>query len=126
MKILMVKRLESSFPAFLLTLDRFIRSHERVIAEFRKGNVYISKKHINKIFDLLEGDNQEGIEQLLAEDKAERLIAKDFSPDFIQHLERDLKILRTVRKLWDKIHRDPKWEAFRDILHSHPSQRKTN
>ena len=48
MKILMVKRLESSFHAFRLTLERFIHSYERVIAEFQKGNVYISKKHINK------------------------------------------------------------------------------
>ena len=49
MKILMVKRLESSFHAFRLTLDRFIHSYERVIDEFEKGNVYISKKHIHKI-----------------------------------------------------------------------------
>ena len=51
MKILMVKRLESSFHAFRLTLDRFIHSYERVIEEFQKGHVYISKKHINKIFE---------------------------------------------------------------------------
>jgi hypothetical protein len=62
MKILMVKRLESSFHAFRLSIDRFIHSYDRMIAEFRKGNVYISKKYINKIFDLLEQDNQEPIE----------------------------------------------------------------
>jgi SNF2 domain-containing protein len=33
MKILLIKRLESSFHAFRLTLDRFIRSYDRVIAE---------------------------------------------------------------------------------------------
>lgn len=32
MKILMVKRLESSFHAFRLTLDRFARSYERMYA----------------------------------------------------------------------------------------------
>ena len=50
---------------------------ERMIAEFRKGNVYISKKYINKIFDLLEQDDEGPIERLLAEDKAERLDAKE-------------------------------------------------
>lgn len=124
MKILIVKRLESSFHAFRLTLERFIYSYERMIAEFRKGNVYISKKHINKIFDLLENDNQQAIEQLLAEDKAERLMAKDFSPEFMKDMERDLKILRNVSKLWTKIHRDPKWEAFRDILRSQSKLKK--
>ena len=75
MKILLVKRLESSFHAFRLTLGRFIRSYERVITEFQKGHVYISKKHIGKIFDLLEADDDEGIERLLEAEKAERLDA---------------------------------------------------
>ena len=38
MKILAVKRLESSFTAFLSTLNRFIQTYERVIAEFHKGH----------------------------------------------------------------------------------------
>ena len=86
MKILLVKRLESSFHAFRLTLGRFIRSYERVITEFQKGHVYISKKHINKIFDLLESDDDEGIERLLEAEKAERLDANDFDPNFIKLL----------------------------------------
>src|SRR6267143_1033156 len=75
MKILLLKRLESSFRAFRLTVGRFIRSYERVITEFQKGQVYISKKHINKVFDLLEADDDEGIDRLLEAEKAERLDA---------------------------------------------------
>jgi ERCC4-related helicase len=124
MKILMVKRLESSFHAFRLTLDRFLHSYDRVIVEFHKGNVYISKKHINKIFELLEDDSQDAIENLLAEDKAERLSAKDFSPDFIRDLEADCKTLKHIQKLWGTVHRDPKWESFRDILTREPKLKK--
>ena len=120
MKILTVKRLESSFTAFLSTLGRFIHTYERVIAEFHKGQVFISKKHIGKIFELLESDNQDGIERLLDEDKAERLSAKDFTPDFIADLENDLKTLKTVSNQWKKITRDPKWESFRAILKKTP------
>ena len=116
MKILMVKRLESSFHAFRLTLDRFIHSYERVIGEFHKGHVYISKKHINKVFELLDEDCQDAIETLLAEDKAERLDAKDFTPEFIKDLAADLKTLKRIQTIWKAVHRDPKWEAFRDIL----------
>ncbi len=116
MKILMVKRLESSFHAFRLTLDRFIRTYQRVIAEFRKGNVYISKKYTSKIFDLLDDDEQESIQQLLDEDKAEMLDAKEFRPEFIVDLESDLAILNSIRSLWNNIKRDPKWEAFRQLL----------
>jgi len=120
MKILMVKRLESSFHAFRLTLDRFIRSYERVIEEFGKGHVYISKKHINKIFDLLETEDHEAIDRLLETDKAERLAAKDFKRGFIRDLESDLHILLKVRDLWKRIKRDPKWESFRDMLQTMP------
>ena len=120
MKILLVKRLESSFHAFRLTLDRFIHSYERVIEEFHKGHVYISKKHINKIFDLLETDDQEAIDRLLEADKAERLDAKDFNADFIRDLKSDLKILRKIHELWRQIKRDPKWEAFRRFSAANP------
>ena len=116
MKILMVKRLESSFHAFRLTLERFTRSYERMIDEFGKGHVYISKKHINKVFDLLEADDQEAVDRLLEADKADRLDAKDFSSDFIRDLKHDLKILRQIQELWKRIKRDPKWEFFRDML----------
>lgn len=120
MKILTVKRLESSFTAFLATLGRFIISYERVIAEFRKGHVFISKKHTGKIFELLESDDQEGIERLLEEEKAEKLAAKDFRPDFITDLEKDLKVLITISSLWKQVTRDPKWESFRNILKKTP------
>jgi superfamily II DNA/RNA helicase len=116
MKVLMIKRLESSFHAFRLSLARFLKSYERFIQEYHKGNVYISKKHINKIFDLLEEGDQEGVERLLEQDKAERLSAKEFRGSFIEDLEKDFQILKQVQKLWEKVRRDPKWESFRDIL----------
>ena len=118
MKILMIKRLESSFHAFRLTLNRFTHSYARVITEFKKGNVYISKKHIGKIFDLLEQDDQEGIENLLKQDRAERLSADDFSEEFILLLKADYRTLRRIKKMWDNVQRDPKWLAFRDVLRS--------
>ena len=116
MKILTVKRLESSFTAFLSTLGRFIHTYERVIAEFRKGHVFISKKHTSKIFELLESDDQEGIDRLLEEEKAEKLAAKDFRPEYVADLENDLKALKAIRVRWKQVTRDPKWESFRDIL----------
>lgn len=116
MRILAVKRLESSFYAFQLTLKRFIHSYERVIDEFGKGNVYISKKHINKVFEALEADDQEAIERLLAEDKAERLDAAMFPPEFLNDLKNDYRILCEVQELWAKVKRDPKWVAFKEIL----------
>ncbi len=116
MKILMVKRLESSFHAFRSTLGRFIDTYKRVIAEFHKGNVYISKEYTDKIFDLLESNDHDAIQQLLDDEKAERLNARDFLANFITDLESDLAILETIHSAWKDIKRDPKWETFREIL----------
>lgn len=124
MKILLIKRLESSFHAFRLTLDRFIRSYDRVIEEFHKGHVYISKKHINKVFDLLESDDQDGIDKLLEAEKAQALDAQEFNADFIRDLKNDRKILQQVADLWKQIKRDPKWNTFRDVLRGEPKLRK--
>ena len=116
MKILTVKRLESSFTAFRQTLGRFIATYERVIAEFDKGHVFISKKHIAKVFELLESDDSEALQRLIDDDKAEMLDAKEFKSTFITDLKNDLKILHTIRDHWKKITRDPKWEAFAAVL----------
>jgi superfamily II DNA/RNA helicase len=118
MKILMVKRLESSLQAFRQTMARFSRSYDRVIKEYHNGNVYISKKHINKVFDFLENDDYEAIEELLSQDMAQRLPANNFAPDFIRDLKSDAATLAHIRQLWSGVKRDPKWEAFRDILQS--------
>ena len=116
MKILLIKRLESSFHAFELTVSRFTKSYKRVIAEYVKGNVYLSKKHFSKICDLLEKDDQQAIETLLEQEKAIRLKSKDFTDEFIRDLKADYRTLLKIRRMWAQIKRDPKWIGFRDVL----------
>lgn len=116
MKILLVKRLESSLYAFRSTIERFIQSYERYIEEFSNGHVYISKKQIHKIFEWLDDDNADNIEKLIDEEKAERLEAADFSPQFIKDLKSDLEILKEVHAMWSRFKRDPKWVAFAEFL----------
>jgi superfamily II DNA or RNA helicase len=116
MKILLVKRLESSFFAFRNSVDRFIRSYELFIAEFEKGHVYLSKKYTQKIFEMLEQDDDEAVQRLLDEGKAERLNRHDFKDDFLPDLRRDLAILQEVQALWRQVDRDPKLLALLDKL----------
>ncbi|GIW68767.1 helicase [Candidatus Parcubacteria bacterium] len=116
MKILLVKRLESSFFAFKQSIGRFISSYEMFIKEFKKGHVYISKKYANKIFEYLENDDDEAIQKLIDGGKAERYDSEDFTEDFIKDLESDLTILTTILSLWQNIKRDPKLLTFLDEL----------
>jgi len=124
MKILLVKRLESSFYAFRQSINRFIHSYEKFLEEFDKGNVYVSKKYINKIFEFLENDNDEAIQKLIEEDKAVKYLSKGFDPKYRGLLEKDLETLREIQKIWSIVDRDPKLLQFLDILSSHPILKK--
>lgn len=112
MKILLIKRLESSFYAFKKSIDRFIYYYESFIKEFDKGNVYVSKKYANKIFELLENDDDEVIQRLIVEGKAEKYNSKDFNNNFKCDLGNDLGILMQVKELWHTVTRDPKLNKF--------------
>ncbi len=116
MKILLVKRLESSFFAFKMSIDRFIRSYEQFIYAYEKGEVFISKKHMNRIFEFLEDDDEEGIQRLIDEEKAWKLPGDDFEPKFMEDLKYDLKLLREIQKLWSGVERDPKLDKFIERL----------
>lgn len=119
MKILLIKRLESSFYAFNKSIDRFINSYQNFLNEFERGNVYVSKKYINKIFDFIDEDNDESIEKLIEEDKAKKYSSSDFNSEFKTNLEKDIDILRKIKDLWDEnIRRDPKLDKFVEVLKS--------
>ncbi|MGA8833243.1 MAG: C-terminal helicase domain-containing protein, partial [Desulfomonilaceae bacterium] len=116
MKILLVKRLESSFFAFKKSVERFICSYDMFINEYQKGNVYISKDYSNKIFDLLEKDDDDAIQRLLDEGKAERYASDDFSEQFLADLQSDRETLLHIRSMWKRIQHDPKLESFIKVL----------
>ena len=116
MRNLLVKRLESSFFAFRNSLARFINSYEQFLAELDKGNVYVSKKYANKIFEFLEKDDDDAIQRLIDEDKAQRFNATDFEDNFRKDLESDLNTLKEMDKLWKTVDRDPKLLTILDIL----------
>jgi superfamily II DNA/RNA helicase len=116
MKVLLVKRLESSFHAFRLTLERFIRSYELFIGAYHAGDVYLSKRHSARLFELLESGDDEAVEKLLEREQAERYDAARFTPQLIEDLQRDLQTLRDIRDDWHTIRRDPKWKTLRALF----------
>jgi len=116
MKMLLIKRLESSFFAFNQSINRFIISYEKFISEYNSGSVYVSKKHIQKIFDYLDGGNLDAVDRLITEEKAEKFSSDEFADNFIDDLNKDLVILKGIKKLWEGMTRDPKILAFKEKL----------
>ena len=115
-KILIIKRLESSFYAFKKSIHRFINSYELFLKELKAGNVYVSKKHANKIFELLNEGNEVAVYKLLAEDKAKKYPAEDFTEDLEKDLKSDIEVLREIESLWGDIKCDPKLLTFVSAL----------
>jgi len=116
MKMLLIKRLESSFFAFTQTINRFIESYDRFIAEFEAGTVYVSAKHTHKIFEYLERGNLDGVDRLIKEGKAEQFPSDEFDGQLREELDNDREILLEIREMWKTIKRDPKIFAFKDAL----------
>lgn len=120
MKVLLVKRLESSFEAFHLTLDRFISVYRKFIKAYHNGYVYVSKKRAAQIFDLIEAADFEAIEKIIERAEAERYGADEFNPEFIADLETDLQTLVSIDEDWKSIYRDPKWDKLKLLLQNDP------
>ena len=114
MKSILVKRLESSFYAFKMTLTRFINSYERFIQMCEQGDVYISKK-VN-VYDLLDNGDDDKLMELVDSERVQYFSINDFKPSFIPSLKRDLSLLKELKDDWETIKTDPKLEEFEKEL----------
>ena len=109
-KSLLVKRLESSFFAFGLTVERIIYSYEAFIEAFGKGKVYVGKQV--DIGDILDSDDLEEMEEKLTLKGVEVYNADDFDEQFLPDLQKDLAAFQAIAAIWSKIEADPKYDAF--------------
>jgi len=114
MKGILVKRLESSFYAFKMTLDRFISSYEKFITMAKSGDVYISKKI--DVYDLLDDGDIDKLMYYVEQNDVMKFNTTDFLPKFLRDLERDLSSLKSLRDMWGLINTDPKLDEFKKAL----------
>ena len=111
MRGILVKRLESSFYAFRMTLGRFIESYERFINMMNThGEVWISKKV--DVYDLIDNGETDKLLRMVEEDQGLHFTKDQFKTSFIIDLSKDLTTLRYLKTLWDSITIDPKLETF--------------
>lgn len=118
MKSILVKRLESSFCAFRMTLERFIESYEKFIKMAKTGTVYISKKI--DVYDLLDDGSLDKLLYYIEQQDVMKFKTTDFEPKFMRELESDLSALRSLQDMWDLIETDPKLDEFKKELQGNP------
>ena len=109
-KSLLVKRLESSFYAFGLTVKRIIYSYEAFIDAFEHGKVYVGKQV--DLGDIVDSDDLEEMEQKLTLKGVEVYKSEDFDEQFLSDLQKDLVAFQAIASIWSKIAADPKYDAF--------------
>lgn len=118
----LVKRLESSFYAFRVSLCNFCQANQNMIDMFKRDKVFIAPDlDINMLLE--SGLSDEEIEERLnakAEDnpKNAAFAAADFKPEFIEMLRRDQSTLEKLRAEWTDITDadDSKFTKFDELL----------
>ncbi|MCD7847746.1 MAG: phospholipase D-like domain-containing protein [Oscillospiraceae bacterium] len=121
MKGILVKRLESSFYAFKMTLTRFIESYGKFIEMAKSGKVYISKKV--DVYDLLDNGDDDKLLYYIEQQDVMEFETTEFTPAFMKDLERDLSDLKSLRDMWSFVKTDPKLGEFKKALSENEAMR---
>lgn len=118
----LVKRLESSFYAFQVSLSNFRQTNQNMLDMFNRDKVFIAPDlDINNLLE--SGYTDEEIEEKLnakSEDNPKNSVfkAEDFKPEFIEMLQGDQETLEKMCKAWEKITDadDSKFAKFNELL----------
>lgn len=113
---LMVKRVESSFHAFQITLNNLLLSTQRMIKMFEDNKILIAPDlNINELIE--KGFSMEEIEGLIIQLSTENpknniFKAEDFDPELVNGLKKDAELLLELSDEWAKVNEDPKIEEL--------------
>jgi superfamily II DNA/RNA helicase len=114
MRILLVKRIDSSFHAFKMSLGRYFDANRAMLKMIDNGTIYIAPKL--KVSDFILNDNEEELEEILRNaldtDTINAYPVEDFHEEFIQGIKDDHKTLEKLKKQWDKVTDDPKYNTL--------------
>lgn len=121
MKILLVKRIDSSFHAFKASLNRFCQATEAMIKMFNEGTIYIAP-NLNVSEYIIEGRDEELVEKIADVIDTDPTITicepDDFESSYINELKRDFEIVKELNNRWASITSDPKLDEFKNKLSS--------
>lgn len=124
MQLLLVKRLESSFPAFVKSLNNLKQNTQNMIDMLKADTVFICPDiDVNETI-LKEGGLEKAtpilrkkVEKRGGNNKEFR--AKDLKyEEYLKLLEQDMERIENLCKRWEKNVEDPKFDKFKSILNT--------
>jgi len=115
MKTLLVKRIDSSFYAFKMSLERFMMATKAMVTMFENGKIFIAPNL--PVSEMINQGKEDELETLLIEMALEDPTIEICEPDDFEHpflpgLKNDYELLKKLHKKWQKITGDPKLEMF--------------
>jgi len=118
-KTFMVKRLESSFYAFKISLNSLLEATKRMIDMFEKDKIIVAPDmYLNELYEKNNLDKViKIVEERISENERNRIFSKkDFKKEFEDKLKKDYELLQSLNEEWKKINYDPKFEKFIEKL----------
>lgn len=148
MQTLLVKRLESSFRAFKSSLQNLLQYTENMIEMINNGRIFICPDiDVNAEFFETQKDanGKETIVKLPFDAVAQKLVEKSkwknnqknagnnkefgrdaISPDYLEHLQQDRLLIKSLCERWDKNDFDPKIDVFKESIKEKFFDKKIN
>lgn len=115
MKVMLLKRLDSSFHAFTQSLIRFKEATWAMCCMFEKGKIFIAPSlNVSEyIVEEREDELEAKILELQENDPTlEICTPEDFDPAFLPGLKKDLEVLTELVAGWKDVKEDPKLDEF--------------
>lgn len=114
MRVLLAKRIDSSFHAFTRSLQRYQQANKAMLKMLDADRVFIAPSLAVSEFIL--DDREEELEKLLLQEgmheKMQVFNADDFNVLFKEGIAADQAILDSLYERWKKVHVDPKYDEF--------------
>ncbi|HAO09155.1 MAG TPA: helicase [Chryseobacterium sp.] len=119
MKTLLVKRIDSSFFAFKMSLERFYNATRAMLTMFENGKIYIAPNL--PVTEMINEGKDEELLNLIIEKSVEDPTIEicepdDFEYNFLPGLKNDYQLLKKLHEEWSKVNEDPKLDVFTDYL----------
>ncbi|MDA3925507.1 MAG: helicase-related protein [Kiritimatiellae bacterium] len=121
MRILLVKRIDSSFYAFKESLGRFLRATEAMVSMFENGRIYIAPNL--RVTDYIVDEREDELIELINEKRytdptIQECTPADFEPELLDGLKHDQALLAELVMRWDRIDYDPKMNTFIEYINN--------
>jgi len=121
MRILLVKRIDSSFYAFKESLGRFQRATEAMVTMFKNGRIYIAPNL--RVTDYIVDDREDELiglinERVDTDPTIQECSPADFEPQLLDGLKHDQALLEELVERWGQIDYDPKMDTFVEYINN--------